>query len=215
MSIVVKTLSEQAYQILRERILSNDMPPSIPVRQDALSKGLGVSKIPLREALTRLEHDGLLISHPNRGFLVRPLTIEEAEDVFHLRMTVEPEAAADACKVATDEERAHVEQVFKRLRELSSECSPEAVSINREFHLALTEPAKRNVTQTVLEKLHVLSERYVRKHLEPPNREARAFHEHQQIFDAWMARDARAVKKLIKDHTKGTLDDLRQQLRAE
>lgn len=214
-SIVVKTLSEQAYEILRERILSNDMAPSKPIRQDALSKGLGVSKIPLREALTRLEHDGLLISHPNRGFLVRPLTIDEAEDVFHLRMTVEPEAAADACKVATDEERAYAEQVFVKLRALSDECSPDAVSINRQFHLALTAPAKRSVTQNVLLKLHLLSERYVRKHLEPPNREESAFHEHQLIFDAWMARDAKLVKKLIKDHTKGTLDDLRQQLQAE
>ncbi|HCA77238.1 MAG TPA: GntR family transcriptional regulator, partial [Alteromonas sp.] len=50
MSIVVKTLSEQAYEIIRERILANDMFPAKPIRQDALSQDLGVSKIPLREA---------------------------------------------------------------------------------------------------------------------------------------------------------------------
>lgn len=215
MSIVVKTLSEQAYQIIRERILSNAMHPAKPIRQDALSKGLGVSKIPLREALTRLEHDGLLISYPNRGFLVRPLTIEEAEDVFLLRTTIEPEAAARACKKADDEQRAKVEKVFSDLQNHADECSPATVSVNREFHLALTESPDKLVTHTVLEKLHLLSERYVRKHLEPPNREANAFREHQQIFDAWMARDAKEVKKLLKKHNKGALEDLKVQLRAE
>ena len=68
------------------------------------------------------------------------------------------------------------------------------------------------VTQVLLERLHLLSERYVRMHLEPPNREANAFREHQEIFDAWMARDGKAVKKLLKAHTKGTLEDLREQI---
>ena len=112
MAIVVKTLSEQAYEIIRERILSNDMQPDKPIRQDALSQTLGVSKIPLREALTRLEHDGLLISHPNRGFLVRPLTVNEAEDVFDLRLSLEPDAAAEACKKASDEQREKVKEIF-------------------------------------------------------------------------------------------------------
>lgn len=213
MSIVVKTLSEQAYEIIRERILSNDILPSEPIRQDALSKGLGVSKIPLREALTRLEHDGLLVSHPNRGFLVKPLSVEEAEDVFHLRITIEPDAAADACKVASEEQREKVSKIFKELQNFADEVSPRAVTINGLFHLAITDCASKQVTQTLLENLHLLSERYVRKHLEPPNREADAFHEHQQIYDAWMARDAKLVKKLLKEHNKGTLEDLREQLK--
>lgn len=213
MSIVVKTLSEQAYEIIRDRILANDMLPSKPLRQDALSKGLGVSKIPLREALTRLEHDGLLISHPNRGFLVRPLTVAEAEDVFRLRILIEPDAAAEACKDADDEHRALVEATFRKFDGMGGGTAT-GVSVNRDFHLALTASPQRGVTQDILEKLHLLSERYVRKHLEPPHREVSALSEHQHIFDAWMARDAKTVKKLIKEHTKGVLDDLRQQLQA-
>lgn len=214
MAIVVKTLSEQAYEIIRERILSNDMQADKPIRQDALSQTLGVSKIPLREALTRLEHDGLLISHPNRGFLVRPLTVDEAEDVFDLRMSLEPDAAAEACKKASDDQREKVREIFTDLQNHADECSPEAVTVNTAFHLALTEMKDKPVTQVLLERLHLLSERYVRMHLEPPNREAHAFLEHQEIFDAWMARDAKAVKRLLKAHTKGTLEDLRVQLSA-
>lgn len=212
MAIVVKTLSEQAYEIIRERILSNEMQPNKPIRQDALSQTLGVSKIPLREALTRLEHDGLLTSHPNRGFLVRPLTVDEAKDVFQLRMTLEPDAAAEACKKATDSQREKVKEIFNDLQNHADECSPKAVTVNSAFHLALTDCVDKPVTQVLLKRLHLLSERYVRKHLEPPNREAHAFLEHQQIFDAWMGRDVKTVKRLLKAHTKGTLEDLRGQL---
>ena len=64
MSIVIRTISEQAYQLMRERILTGSLPAGAPVRQDAVAEELGVSKIPLREALSRLEQDGLLSSSP-------------------------------------------------------------------------------------------------------------------------------------------------------
>ena len=212
MSIVVKTLSEQAYEIIRERILANDMFPAKPIRQDALSQDLGVSKIPLREALTRLEQDGLLVSHPNRGCIVRPLSLAEAEDVFHLRTTLEPEAAAQGCKKATEEDKARVTEIFKRLQSMANEISPEAVTVNREFHLALSAPAGRKITQELLFKIHLLSERYVRKHLEPPDREADAYREHEEIYAAWMNKEPKLVKKLLKEHTHSTLEDLRGEL---
>jgi DNA-binding GntR family transcriptional regulator len=71
MSIIVRTLSEQTYEVVRLKILTGDMSPGTPVRQDAIAAELGVSKIPLREALSRLEQDGLLSSYPNRGYVVR------------------------------------------------------------------------------------------------------------------------------------------------
>ena len=60
MSIVVRTLSEQVFAIVRERIVDGSIRPEAAIRQDALAAELGVSKIPLREALARLEHEGLI-----------------------------------------------------------------------------------------------------------------------------------------------------------
>ncbi|MGZ8406482.1 MAG: GntR family transcriptional regulator, partial [Caulobacteraceae bacterium] len=79
-------LPDLVYQAVRERILSGDLAAGKPVRQDTLAGELGVSKIPVREALNRLERDGLLLSNPRRGYEVRPLTSEEAEEVFDLRL---------------------------------------------------------------------------------------------------------------------------------
>jgi DNA-binding GntR family transcriptional regulator len=70
LKIEVRTVSDQVHSAVRDRILTGQIRPETPVRQDALSAELGVSKIPLREALTRLEQDGLVSSLPNRGYVL-------------------------------------------------------------------------------------------------------------------------------------------------
>ena len=96
MSLIVRTLSEQIFTVVRERIVTGKLPADQPIRQDALAGELGVSKIPLREALARLEQEGLLISHANRGFFVRPMSAQDAEEIFALRLAIEPKAVAAA-----------------------------------------------------------------------------------------------------------------------
>ena len=74
MNIVVRTLSDRVFEIVREQIVRGALPEGQPIRQDALANELGVSKIPLREALARLEQEGLIASQANRGYTVRPLS---------------------------------------------------------------------------------------------------------------------------------------------
>src|SRR3546814_11675652 len=105
MSIVVRTLSEQVFEVIRERIVTGRLPHDVAIRQDALAAELGVSKIPLREALARLEQEGLLTSQANRGYFVRRMTAGAADEIFALRLANEPRAAGRASPVAGDEER--------------------------------------------------------------------------------------------------------------
>ena len=105
MAIVVQTLSEQIYALIRDRIISGDLPADTAIRQDALAAELGVSKIPLREAFARLEQDGLLFYITNRGFFVRSLSADEVEEVYALRLKIEPEAVGAASKKATDADK--------------------------------------------------------------------------------------------------------------
>src|SRR3546814_1993346 len=97
-------LSERVFDIVREQIVVGELATDMPIRQDALAAELGVSKIPVREALARLEQEGLLISHPNRGYLVRPMSAAEADEIYALRLALEPAAAAFAAEIG----RAHV-----------------------------------------------------------------------------------------------------------
>ena len=72
----VRTLSDRLMEVVRDMILSGAIAPEVPIRQDALAAELNVSKIPLREALVRLEQDGLVVSHANRGFFVRGMSAQ-------------------------------------------------------------------------------------------------------------------------------------------
>src|SRR5688500_19148188 len=98
----IRNLSDRLVEIVRDFILSGAIGSDVPIRQDALAAELRISKIPLREALARLEQDGLVVSHPNRGFFVRPMSPEAAEEIYALRIRLEPDAAAHACLNATE-----------------------------------------------------------------------------------------------------------------
>ena len=213
MAIVVRTLSEQTYEQVRRRILLGHIRPGAPVRQDTIAEELGVSKIPLREALSRLEQDGLLSSYPNRGYLVRPLSIDEAHEVFDLRLKLEPGATAAGAAKATAEDRDAVRSALTRLETAEQGGGPcDHVSMNRAFHLAMIRPAGGLVTYQVLERLQVLAERYVRVHLEPFGREVRATEEHRALLDVWLAGDVAEVEAMTAEHIRSTMRDLQQQL---
>lgn len=215
MNIIVRNLSEQLVDLVRERILTGDVSPDRPIRQDALAAEFGVSKIPLREALARLEQEGLLASQANRGFTVRPLNAREAEEVYALRLKLEPEMIALAARTATIADQQAASDILDRLDSMRGPRGEGVGAFNRAFHLALLRPAGQPVTLTILERLHVLSERYVRKHLEPLGRDARAKEEHRELLEIWLARDERKIAALTVVHIGKTLDDLRVQLNAD
>jgi DNA-binding GntR family transcriptional regulator len=215
LQIIVRTVSEQVYSAVRDRILSGQIAPETPVRQDALSAELGVSKIPLREALTRLEQDGLVSSQPNRGFVVRPMTAGEAEEVFALRLTLEPDATALAAAAANSQQH-HIATAAFELLEAEAEVSGGRVAeLNREFHLALIRPCAKPVTIQLIERLQLLAERYVRAHLELQGRDRRARTEHAALLKAWLAGDSATVRRKVEVHVNGALEDLRLELEAK
>src|SRR5690348_6729568 len=140
MSIIVRTLSERVFEIVREQILQGRLRNGEPIRQDALANELGISKIPLREALARLEQEGLLINHPNRGYYVQPMSRDQVDEIFELRLSIEPQAAAYASQVATDDDRLQAQQAFTTLDTAAHGNLADVAVRNREFHIALVAP---------------------------------------------------------------------------
>jgi DNA-binding GntR family transcriptional regulator len=211
----IRTLSDRLVDVLRDFILSGAIEPDLPIRQDALAAELRVSKIPLREALARLEQDGLVVSQPNRGFFVRSMTPEEAEEIYALRLTLEPDAAAHACLIATLDDQEKARQALAAFDIDAVAHKPTVGALNRAFHLALVKPGGQRITTNIVARLHVLADRYVRKHLEPKGRVLRAEAEHHEMLEAWIKRKDTKVRKLITEHLERTLGDLRAVLRAQ
>lgn len=215
MNIVVRTLSEQIFDVVRERIVAGKLPQNRAIRQDALANELGISKIPLREALARLEQEGLLINHANRGFFVRPMGAEDAEEIFALRLAIEPSAVAAAALAADAADQQAARDALSELDEAANAHLDDVARRNRIFHMALVRPSHRLLTIQLIERLQILAERYVLKHLEPAGREHRAHLEHEVLLNAWTSRDADHARSLAAAHIQATRADLRRQLRTE
>jgi DNA-binding GntR family transcriptional regulator len=207
-----RPLSDRLVDAVRDIILSGRIPSDEPIRQDALAAELNVSKIPLREALARLVQDGLVVAYPNRGFFVRAMSLAEAEDIFALRLKLEPDAAASACAKADEAARVLARDALARFDAAAAAHAPSVGALNRAFHLALIAPGAGEVTLNILSRLHVMADRYVRKHLEPLGRERAAEHEHHDILGAWCEGDAPRVRALVAEHLEHTLKDLRAEL---
>jgi DNA-binding GntR family transcriptional regulator len=91
-------LSEKVAEVLRERIISGELPPGGRLNERELAAEFEVSRIPLREALPLLEAEGFITTAPRRGAVVHTFTLRDAEEVFDLRMQLEPLAAACAAR---------------------------------------------------------------------------------------------------------------------
>lgn len=208
MGIHVQTISSQVYTALRDQLIAGHFPPGQPIRQDAVAAEFGVSKIPIREALFRLEREGLISSEANKGFYVIPLTQEEAIDVYTLRLQMEPQAVAEAALMASEADKAFARAAFDELNRAAQSDRLRVPHANRMFHLSLIRPLKKPVTVQFIERLHIISERNLGEHLEPAGGEDQAHMEHRTMLEYWLNGEAEAVKALVHQHIQATFSEL-------
>ena len=211
---LVQSMTSQLIVRFRDRILSGAYAPGSPLRQDSLAAEFGTSKIPVREALVQLQSEGLVDIYPNRGFQVRPLASSELDEVFRLRLQIEPGAVARAAKLAGAADHAAAQAALTRLNQATAAGEFAASGqLNRAYHLLLIVPRLQPVAAEILSRLHTLAQRYVQAHLSPDGRARRATREHAALLRAWSAGKSREVRALMHAHIKSTRDDLQERLR--
>jgi DNA-binding GntR family transcriptional regulator len=207
--VLSRTLTAKVTEQLRARILSGGYAPGAPLRQDAVAAELGVSRIPLREALTQLQGEGLVAGEPHRGFVVRGVSRAEAEEIFGLRLQLEPAAVRMAAERATLEEVEASAGLLSRLTAASAARQlAMAANLNRDFHLSLILPKRNPLTAELLMRLHAASQRYVSLHLSPNGRDEDAREEHERLYAAWCSRDGVTAARITHEHVARTRHDL-------
>lgn len=195
-----RTLTEAATEALRDRILGGTLPMGTPLRQEALAAELGVSRIPLREALLRLEAEGLVTMESHRGAVVASVRLDEVAELFELRATLESDLTRRAVpRLAPGDDLALdvAARSFERAVEGGAAAWGEA---NRALHLALYRPAARPCTLEVVTRLHAQCDRLLRLQLTLTRGVARAVREHRAIVLAARARDAEGAAYLVEQH---------------
>ncbi len=199
-----QTLTDATTRAIRERILEGVLAAGEPLRQEALAAELGVSRIPLREALQRLEAEGLVALVPHRGAVVSDLPIADALELFELRALIESDLVRRATSVARSPDHAAARAAADRFRVALSQGDVASLGqANLEFHLALYRAASRPRTLEVFQRLHQQCDRLLRLQLTLTNGGDQAVREHDAIARAVQAGDADTAAQLTREHILG------------
>jgi DNA-binding GntR family transcriptional regulator len=198
------TLTDAATQAIRERILGGVLVAGEPLRQEALAAELGVSRIPLREALQRLEAEGLVALVPHRGAVVSELPTDDALELFELRALIESDLLRRAVPLARPADYAAAIVAADHFADaLGRGDIARLGQANLQFHLALYQPAGRRQTIDVYQRLHQQCDRLMRLQLTLTNGGAQAIREHAAIAAAVERGDADTAAQLTHAHILG------------
>jgi DNA-binding GntR family transcriptional regulator len=207
---------EVAYQRLRRNIVAGTLEPGTILRQQELAERYEISRVPLREAMTRLAAEGLLTSRPRRGYAVMSLKPCEIVEVFELRAVVEEHAGYIAARTRTKDDVTQVYQLvlaMELLDPLSEAYVDDWCRTNYEFHTRLIGSCQRERLARTAASLRDTVEPYVRFESRLTGDFKNAEQEHREIAEAFAAGDAQGLSQLCKHHVEHTAQRLLQQIR--
>ena len=216
-----KTLAEDAYNRIRQSILTGELGAGEKLRLEALSKRYDVGMGPLREALSRLTGQSLVVTEGQRGFWVAPLSLKEFDDLTRVRLLVESEAlyASIARGDAAWEER--VKNSFEVLSEVEDRIARNAGSAsefeeaNRLFHEAIVANCDSPWLLRLVGMLYQQSERYRRFALIRTNQIRSVHDEHEALVTAVLTRNGLRACRVLELHLQGTANVVREALSTQ
>jgi DNA-binding GntR family transcriptional regulator len=214
----LRTLTERAYTLLRSRILTRQFAPGERLYVDRLADQLGVSRTPVKDALRRLETDGLVRLAGKKGFAVASLSWSDIEDVFDLRRALELHAARRLLDRVTEADvarlRALTEAILQHAQGDNTADYDTFVGLDRDFHLYLIDRAGNKRLAAVYRSLHIHARISHVYYARIPQSRQRVYREHAAITEAFAARDLQAVKEAVDAHIRNVVRHLREVLPA-
>jgi GntR family transcriptional regulator, rspAB operon transcriptional repressor len=226
-----RTMTDAVYEQLKAAIVELRIPPGAPLREAEIAQGLSVSKTPVREALGRLEQDGLVTLNSFRSATVTDYTARDLQEIYELREIIEVAAARAAAESMSEKGLADLGRIASECVRLnatggaggggtaggtagaggSAGGAPELVQLISEFDTVLYEEVTNRRIRAILENLAAHLARIGRLTTEIPGRIDASVREHAQIYEAIERRDPETASRFMRDHIRSVRDD---QLRA-
>lgn len=205
----IESLADRVYRRIRALILSGELAPGEPLRQEALAEGLGTSRTPLREALNRLASEGLIEFRPHRSAVVATFTQRDIEADYEARALVEPAAARLAAERAPRETALALESALAAQRAAGTDLDRQ-FEANKSFHVALVRGAGNPHLTRFVESLwggRIAPVFYARQ-ARRPGRIRRDLREHAEIARLVGAGDGESASSAVRQHLAAALDEL-------
>lgn len=206
-------VAQHAYLDIRERILNGDYVAGSRLREQELAASVGASRTPIREALRRLDAEGLIEFSPNRGAMVAAWSQQDLEEIFSLRALLEGFGAMLAATRITTDGLTELEDLASQMEALVAERLEgrfeRMAELNNAFHAAVIRAAgSRRLSSSVAGVVQVpllaqTLRRYDEQHLR------RSLAQHRELIAALQARDTEWAQSLMRAHVLGARDALR------
>jgi DNA-binding GntR family transcriptional regulator len=210
-----RTITERVYEQMRDAIRSGELTPGERLDQAGLARQFGTSIVPVREALARLQADGLVRIVPHRGAFVQTMSPDALMEVYAMRELLEEDAARLAAPHLSDQELARLARLVDEMAAATLREDYGALfQSNRDFHFTIYHAARRPNLLQVIEQLWNHGDHYRRSYTQVPERARQALEEHRVILAACGRRDPDALGLMIRHHVHQTTVGLLEHISA-
>jgi DNA-binding GntR family transcriptional regulator len=193
--------AEAVHMTLREAILHGALPAGQPLGEIQLASVFGRSRTPVREAILKLESEGLAARFPRRGLVVAQITREEVLEVYAVREVIDGLSARLAALGTLPTELDRLVWLNERLRAAAEQGDANAMThLNIEFHEAICQASRNTLLQEFMRRIHEWVRRFEDTTMSVPGRGLEAVGEHEKLIDAIRARDPEAAERIARAH---------------
>jgi GntR family transcriptional regulator, rspAB operon transcriptional repressor len=194
--------AENIHRVLKNEILRGVIDPGTLLSESKLAKRFGVSRTPVREALSMLANDRLIFSLPQRGHQVRTISFSEAIDAFRIRELLEVEAIRLAVHRISNEQIQELRQMVADARNTDS------MVWNYEFHTTIAKASGNRILAEFTEELFTLMERILTVHPDFHNFSNEAIRPEIELLNALEQRDEAAACDAMRRHIRDTMNQI-------
>jgi len=193
-------LSEKAYHLIKEKIVTLELPPLSVIDERVLMEELGLGRTPIREALHRLAAEGLVNIVPRRGIFVANISITDLQKIFEVRMPMEGLCARLAAQRVTAGQIAQMERLFHALEQVPDRDIKGLMSVDERFHHLLYQAADNEFLAEALDRLYAPSLRLWYLVLDRLGDVRDAVERHRGVVEALKTGDGERAEAFIRQH---------------
>jgi DNA-binding GntR family transcriptional regulator len=203
-------ISESLVILLRKMIVDGTMPAGERINEVHLSKDLGVSRTPLREALGRLVAEGVITIVPRYGYYVYPLTFDEFRQIYQIRPILDPEALR-MTGIPSAEKLNYLEEINQKI--IAATDAEEIINLDDLWHLELLADCPNRVLVELIEQNIRRTQRYEMALMRERENVNIAFDEHEQIIKALRAEDLEAACQVLRQNMQSGFEPIAEWLK--
>ena len=196
-----RPIREIAYEVLKHAIITGEIPAGERIVETDYAERLHISRTPLREALRKLERDGLVEYVLRRGVVVRAFTIADVEEIYTIRNALEMLTLPAIIRNATEEDITGLKERLREMDEVMAHGDIETLSpMARAFHSQLTALCRQHRILRVIEGQDEFITRFSAMAIRQENRRSQAHEEHYKLVEYVEKRDLEHLEKLMRKH---------------